>query len=105
MSSVDILCPLLAYVQRSNITVCDIKLGQAAFTVKLAAWRRMKGMTQAALAAELGCSQSYVSQMERPKGWIIPGPDVMGEIHRVTNGAVEPNDFYDLPPGRAEMAA
>jgi len=65
----------------------------------------MKGMTQAALAAQLGCSQSYVSQMERGKAPIIPGPDVMAEIHRVTEGAVQPNDFYDLPDLSSDMAA
>ena len=54
-------------------------------------------MTQAALAEALACSQSYVSQIERRVGAIVPGAEVMGKIYEVTGGTVEPNDFYDLP--------
>ena len=65
--------------------------------MKLAEWRKRNGMTQAALAEALACSQSYVSQIERRVGAIVPGAEVMGKIYEVTAGAVQPNDFYDLP--------
>lgn len=54
-------------------------------------------MTQAELATELGCSQSYVSQIERAVGAIVPGPAVMITIYSISDGAVQPNDFYALP--------
>lgn len=67
--------------------------------MKLALWRKQKGKTQEWLASELGCSQPYVSQIERSKNPIIPGPDIMERVFVVTDGAVEPSDFYDVPAG------
>ena len=66
--------------------------------MKLAEWRRKQAMTQAELATALGCSQSYVSQIERAVGAIVPGAAVMLAIFELTQGAVQPNDFYSLPP-------
>ena len=65
--------------------------------MKLAKWRNQEGMTKADLAGELGCSQSYVSQIERARDPIIPGPGIMCVIYVLTSGQVQPNDFYDLP--------
>ncbi|MBT0667011.1 helix-turn-helix transcriptional regulator [Novosphingobium profundi] len=65
--------------------------------MKLAAWRREEEMTQAQLADELGCSQSYVSQMERSSDPMIPGPVIMVQIYVMSCGRVQPNDFYALP--------
>lgn len=65
--------------------------------MKLAVWRRNQGMRQAALADLLGCSQSYVSQIERATDPIVPGPAIMIAIFELTGGAVQPNDFYSLP--------
>lgn len=65
--------------------------------MKLAAWRQKSGLTQSQLAQQLGCTQSYISQIERATGGLIPGPAIMIEIYTVTEGAVQPNDFYDLP--------
>lgn len=65
--------------------------------MKLATWRKERGMTQVDLAAALGCSQSYISQIERAVEPIVPSRELMAVIFRVTDGAVEPNDFYDLP--------
>lgn len=65
--------------------------------MKLALWRKREGRTQEWIAAQLGCSQPYVSQIERATSPIIPGPAVMIEIYRMTMGGVQPNDFYDLP--------
>lgn len=63
----------------------------------MASWRKKEGMTQAELADVLGCSQSYVSQMERANDPIIPGPGIMIALYTLTFGEVQPNDFYELP--------
>jgi transcriptional regulator with XRE-family HTH domain len=65
--------------------------------MKLAKWRELEGFTQVGLAAELGCSQSYISQIERARDPIVPGPPLMERIYLLTGGQVQPNDFYDLP--------
>ena len=65
--------------------------------MRLAQWRKLKGWTQMQLADELGVSQPYVSDMERASNPSIPGPAVMVEIFVLSKGAVQPNDFYDLP--------
>jgi transcriptional regulator with XRE-family HTH domain len=73
--------------------------------LKLAAWRKREGKTQEWLAAELGCSQPYVSQIERAQDAIIPGADIMERVFIVSEGAVEPNDFYDVPRWRRALSA
>lgn len=73
--------------------------------MKLAAWRKRKGWTQAQLAESLGCSQSYVSQIERASNPIIPGKDVLARLYEVSAGAVQPNDFFDLPKIPGQRAA
>jgi transcriptional regulator with XRE-family HTH domain len=73
--------------------------------LKLAAWRKREGQTQDWLAAELGCSQPYISQIERVDGPIVPGPAIMIEIFRLTGGFVTPNDFYNLPSLNVRAAA
>ena len=65
--------------------------------VKLAKWRKLRGMTQAQLGAAIECSQPYVSQMERANDPIVPGGDLMARIYSLTDGQVQPNDFYELP--------
>lgn len=73
--------------------------------MKLAAWRKKKCWTQAQLADSLGCSQSYVSQIERANDPIIPGKDLLARLYEISDGAVEPNDFYDLPDIKRRRAA
>lgn len=73
--------------------------------MRLSEWRRSQGMVQAELAQHLGCSQSYVSQMERAVNPMVPGPALIVEIYVLSKGAVEPNDFYDLPPIDRQAAA
>lgn len=65
--------------------------------MRLAIWRKKAGKTQADLADVLGCSQSYISQIERADNPLVPGPAFMIEIYRLSDGEVQPNDFYDLP--------
>lgn len=73
--------------------------------LKLSEWRKREGRTQESVASELGCTQPYISQIERSKNPIIPGTDVMERIFLLTNGEVEPNDFYDLPRWRRVLSA
>lgn len=65
--------------------------------MKLAVWRKKMGWTQGRLALALDCSQPYVSQIERASDPIVPGAVLMARVFEVTDGAVQPNDFYDLP--------
>jgi transcriptional regulator with XRE-family HTH domain len=65
--------------------------------VRLAVWRKKMGKTQAWLADELGCSQSYISQIERVEHPYVPGVAMMIEIYLLSHGQVQPNDFYVLP--------
>lgn len=73
--------------------------------LKLAEWRKREGKTQEWVAAELGCTQPYISQIERATQPIIPGAEVMERIFLLTNGEVEPNDFYDVPRWRRLLAS
>lgn len=65
--------------------------------MRLAEWRDSQGWTQAQLAGELGCSQPFISLIERAIDPQIPSREWMLKIHQLTRGEVTPNDFYDLP--------
>ena len=65
--------------------------------MRLAQWRKGRGWTQAELARRLGVTQPAVSTFERARNPAIPGVAVMIEIFVMSGGAVQPNDFYDLP--------
>lgn len=99
------LRPRLAYDQLKNISYRNIGCFVLGRAVKLAAFRKSKGWTQAELGSRLGCSQAYVSQIERATDPLIPGPELMGRIFEVSEGAVEPNDFYQLPALEAAREA
>lgn len=73
--------------------------------MRLVAWRKQQGWTQTQLAEALGVSQPYVSAMERAVDPAIPNTSVMKLVFEVTNGAVQPNDFYSLPDLDAQQAA
>lgn len=71
--------------------------------MKLGDWRRAEGLTQEELAARLGLIPVSVARYE--SGLRLPGPSVMIEIFRMSDGAVQPNDFYALPDLAAQKAA
>ena len=71
-------------------------------------WRAVEGLTYMSLAELLGVSHESASRY--CKGRRIPAPDIMSRIVAATAGAVQPNDFYDLPEldldgGQAELEA
>lgn len=63
--------------------------------MKLADWRRSKNMTQQELADALGCIVTTVARYEAARR--KPDDATMIAIYRLTAGAVQPNDFYELP--------
>jgi transcriptional regulator with XRE-family HTH domain len=73
--------------------------------MRLVEWRKKMGWTQTELAQRLGVKQPYVSLMERAVDPAIPAAGVMIEIFDLTGGAVQPNDFYNLPDLTAREAA
>lgn len=68
--------------------------------MRLAKWRKDREMSQQDVADAIGCTQPYVSAIERSisLGGYMPGRTLAIAIYRLTKGAVTPNDFYDLPP-------
>lgn len=71
--------------------------------VKLSDWRREQGWTQQQLADALDCTISTVARYEA--GTRDPEPLTKERIFILTRGAVEPNDFYDLPRWRRALNA
>jgi transcriptional regulator with XRE-family HTH domain len=63
--------------------------------MKLADWRRSEGMTQQQLADALDCILTTVARYEA--GQRIPEPENMRRLFVLSNGKVQPNDFYALP--------
>lgn len=66
--------------------------------MRLATWRREKGLTQEELASRLGCTQPYISLLERSAEPAAPSSDFMRRLCRLTRGAVTPNDIV-FPDG------
>lgn len=70
--------------------------------MRLSEWRQIDRRTQAGVALELGVAVSTVASWEQRTK--VPGVAYMIEIYRMTGGAVQPNDFYDLPDLSAPAA-
>lgn len=66
---------------------------------KLKGWRERAGLSQAALAAEVGISQEYVCQLEGGKK--VPALSVGADIERITNGEVTLQDWAQVSKGAA----
>lgn len=73
--------------------------------MRLVAWRKKMGWTQTQLAEKLGVTQPYVSSMERAVDPAVPNTSVMARIFELSEGQVQPNDFYALPDLGARAAA
>lgn len=66
--------------------------------MRLVDWRREEGLSQQELADHLGCTQSFISLIERAVDPQIPrDPRFIVRLYRFTRGAVTANDFYDYP--------
>lgn len=62
--------------------------------MKLKAWRKRERYSQARIGEMIGVTDMAVSRYERGQS---PNSAVMRRIVKLTNGEVQPNDFYDLP--------
>lgn len=62
--------------------------------MKLKKWRKSADITLTQLAADVGVSDITIGRYER--GERIPRPKIMARIVRLTDGAVRPDDFYDI---------
>lgn len=61
--------------------------------MKLKHYRKKHGLTLEAMAEQVGVSEAAMSRYENGR---VPAKEVMDRIIAVTNGAVQPNSFYDL---------
>jgi len=73
--------------------------------MRLAEWRKREGKTQAWLADQLDVSQPYISAIERADNNLVPGKALAEKIFMLSEGAVEPNDFHDMPRWRQLLSA
>lgn len=71
--------------------------------VKLTEWREREGWSQQRLAEALGCTVSTVWRYEQ--GLRDPDSATKQRIFLVTDGEVEPNDFYPMPLWRRALDA
>ena len=62
--------------------------------MKLKDWLTLSGTSQTDFARAVASPISTINRML--KGQKIPTHDLAVRIYFVTNGAVQPNDFYDL---------
>jgi predicted transcriptional regulator len=63
--------------------------------MKLRVWMKTQGKTQAALAEELGISQTHVAHLCAGKRW--PGRETAERIREATRGMVSADDFMREP--------
>lgn len=63
--------------------------------MKLAAYMELNGLNAEAFAALI--DRKPITVARYLNGTRIPRKAEMGRIHTVTGGAVQPNDFYELP--------
>ena len=61
--------------------------------MKLKKWRKSADLTLTQLAEAVGVSDITIGRYER--GERTPRPKIMAQIVRVTDGAVQPGDFYE----------
>ena len=78
-------------------------MATAPIRYKLRNWRRNNDLTQSQAAAKVGVGRRAWHQWEQ--GATVPGPAVMIELVALTEGAIQPNDFYELPKLTTRQAA
>lgn len=62
--------------------------------MKLSQWLEINKTTASAFAETIGRSTSTVTRLVR--GETTPRSSTMGAINKVTDGAVQPNDFFEV---------
>lgn len=62
---------------------------------KLRSWRRAQALSVQDAAARVPVSRQTWHSWER--GGSIPPDQLMRRVFEITGGAMQPNDFYDLP--------
>lgn len=70
---------------------------------KMRGWRRDQGLTQGQAGELAGVTRKTWHEWETGK--TRPSGDQMERLYQVTGGAIEPNDFYNLPPVAATAKA
>lgn len=75
--------------------------------MKLVDWKREAGLSDAALAKELGVGceavRRYQLASDHPE-FQVPRRPIMRRIHALTGARVTPNDFHDLAPASGAAA-
>lgn len=68
-------------------------------TFKLRNWRRLHDLSQADAAKKMNVARKSWHQWER--GAVVPGPEHMVNLVKLTEGAIQPNDFYLISDSEA----
>lgn len=69
--------------------------------MRLVAWRKEQGWTVRQLARRLHVSAATASRWERHLA--LPSHEQLAHVYLLTDGAVAPNDFVDLPPLSSDL--
>lgn len=104
MENIIFLSPFGVYIVFRII--CGLDNGDKLFDfriMKLATYLATNAIKQNTFALIIGAKQCVVSKY--CAGQQIPRPDVMLKIFKATNGAVTPNDFYDICGDDANVPA
>jgi len=73
--------------------------------MKLKRYKQSENLSYADLADMIGLDRTRAKDAERYcKGTTIPGKKIMLRIFEATNGAVTPNDFFDLSTHTKNLA-
>lgn len=72
------------------------------FIQSMRTFRQQRRLSMAGAGALVGVPRTTWHGWE--VGRRIPGPAYMVELFRVSDGAISPNDFYDLPSDAREAA-
>lgn len=67
--------------------------------MKLSAYLKERELTASEFASRIDRSISTVTRAAR--GEVMPDPETMRRIATETGGAVQPNDWYDIPTSKA----
>ena len=91
-------------LQGGNVSLDSFHFGYYASVMKLDAWLETSGTRDNVFAKRIGVSRVTLFRIKT--GRRIPEREVMEKISAETDGAVTPNDFYDIgEPGALKEEA